>query len=177
MIGTYHRFTCSEGFSQVEGYQAAINDKENMWHCHHRLESHYYNNETGKWTLRDIFLTENDLRCLGKYDSVPAYELIFMPVKEHLLLHKSGKHNGFYGKKVLKEHSEKISNSLKETYSKMTKEEKSEKYGSFKGKHHKEETKNKVSNHHKVVREAYLDNNMGLSWNQFQKYYKEKNRG
>ena len=61
------------------------------------------------------------------------------------------------------------------TYNKMTKEERSEKYGSFKGKHHKEETKNKVSNHHLMVRKHYLNNNMGLNWNQFQKWYKENN--
>ena len=54
-----------------------------------------------------------------------------------------------------------------------SKEERSEIYGSFKGKHHKEETKNKVRSHHKMVRDAYLKNNMGLNWNQFQKYYKE----
>lgn len=173
MVGRFHTFKCSEGFENVEGYQAAINDTINKWHCHHRLETHYYDTSTGKWVLRDNFLSISDLKKMGKYTNVPAYELIFMTANEHQLLHKSGKHNGFYGKKVSKEHSEKISNSLKGIYSKMTKEEKSEKYSSFKGKHHKEETKNKVSNNRKIVREAYLKNNMGLNWNQFQKYYKE----
>lgn len=98
MVGIYHRFTCSEGFSQVEGYQAAINDKENMWHCHHRLETHYYDTPTGRWVERDDFLSEEDLRNIGKYDNVPAFELIFLPIKEHLLLHKSGKHNSMAGK-------------------------------------------------------------------------------
>ena len=111
MVGK-HNFKCSDGFENVEGYQAALNDTNSIWHCHHRLQTHYYDTYTGKWILRDDFLSADDLKKVGKYANVPAYELIFMPEKEHQILHKSGKHNGFYGKKVSKEHSEKISKSL-----------------------------------------------------------------
>ena len=137
---------CSEDISLIENYDKAINDKENMWECHHKLET-----ELG---LSKRELIENKL-----YYERPASELIFLTFEEHRNVHKFGSYKS-------KKHRENLSKSLKNV-SKTIEHRKhlsDAKIGSsqpniskalkgrvstFKGKHHSEESKKKLSIAHK----------------------------
>ena len=59
---------------QIQNYDLAIADKENIWVCHHKLEA---------------WFTVKELKDMGRYYNVPARELIFVKTqKEHMnLLH------------------------------------------------------------------------------------------
>ena len=71
---------------EVENYSLAKADNFIGWDIHHRLETH---NSDGERRLVD--LTIDELKALGMYYNRPASELIFMPHKEHISLHKKGK--------------------------------------------------------------------------------------
>lgn len=60
----------------IENYDLAINDKDNIWICHHRLEEFY---------------TRKELIKIGKYYNVPAEELIFV---KNELEHRKLPHKG-----------------------------------------------------------------------------------
>lgn len=70
---------CREGeLEKIENYEQAINDKENMWVCHHRLEL----------TLEGEFANyKKDLIRMGMYYNRPAFELIFMTNADHKKMH------------------------------------------------------------------------------------------
>lgn len=72
---------CREDISLIENYQEAIDDKETMWHCHHRDEIRFL--PSGMIALR----SKQELIENGRYYSCPANELIFMRSKEHRALH------------------------------------------------------------------------------------------
>ena len=67
---------CNEQLSHIENYEQAINDKTQMWQCHHRKET-----DDGK--------TKDDLIKENLYFFRPACELIFLTTKEHRKLHSS----------------------------------------------------------------------------------------
>lgn len=71
---------CCEDISLIENYYKAINDKTQVWDCHHRLEIH------GK-----ILLSANELKDLDLYYNRPAYELIFLTKQEHHELHANNR--------------------------------------------------------------------------------------
>lgn len=70
---------CHEDISKIENYDKAVNDKTQVWHCHHRGEvlpcGHFY---------------AKDLKIFGLYFNRPASELIFLTKSEHLRIHKKG---------------------------------------------------------------------------------------
>ncbi len=70
---------CSEPIESIENYEQAVNDTNQMWHCHHRLE------------IQGQFRNSRELlkRC-GMYWSRPASELIFLRHDEHCRLHREG---------------------------------------------------------------------------------------
>lgn len=69
---------CRDEISKIENYEQAINDKENVWDCHHRLEL----------TINGEFAhTSKELDKLGMYYNRPSFELIFMRMDEHRRLH------------------------------------------------------------------------------------------
>jgi hypothetical protein len=73
---------CRDDISKIENYEQAINDKENKWVVHHRLE----------FTINGEFAhTWKELKKLGMYWKRPYFELIFMRANEHLQLHKKRK--------------------------------------------------------------------------------------
>ena len=73
---------CRDDISKIENYEQAINDKENKWVVHHRLE----------FTVNGEFAhTWKELKKLGMYWKRPYFELIFMRAKEHIQLHKNSK--------------------------------------------------------------------------------------
>ena len=72
-------------FQNIENYEKAISDNENLWVIHHRFETHNSNGEP-----RKVSLSIKELRALGMYYSRPASELIFLLEKEHKSLHFKG---------------------------------------------------------------------------------------
>lgn len=75
---------CKDDISKIENYEQAINDKENIWICHHRLEL----------TLDGEFAhTGEELDRMGMYYKRPYFELIFIPQKLHRKLHGVNKLN------------------------------------------------------------------------------------
>lgn len=75
---------CCEDISLIENYQEALNDKNKIWVCHHRLELHPDN------TLR---FTHKSLKKLGLYFHRPARELIFLTKSKHSSLHNIANDN------------------------------------------------------------------------------------
>lgn len=69
---------CCEDLNLIENYETAINDKEQTWHCHHRLEI-----QNGKVYSR------KDLIDMNLYYNRPASELIFLTKSMHSSLHSS----------------------------------------------------------------------------------------
>lgn len=121
---------CRENISLIQNYDKAISDKEQMWHCHHRLGT----------VIPKKKLLEMDL-----YDHRPALELIFLTPEEHKQIHK----NGFYGK----HHSDNTKQILREAnigkhHSDETKKKMSESRSGenhpFYSKHHSEKSKQKI---------------------------------
>lgn len=117
MIKRYYKRLC-DNIENVENYELAKADNFKGWDCHHRLETH---NSDGERRL--VGITRNELKALDMYFHRPANELIFLPRKEHLLLHHKGKHHSeeakiklseaHKGKPLTEEHKNKISESNK----------------------------------------------------------------
>ena len=68
---------CKE-YWKIENYQEAVNDTEQVWHCHHRHEI-------------DWALSREELISIGRYYDVHYSELIFLTPAEHKSLHHKGK--------------------------------------------------------------------------------------
>lgn len=107
MIGTPVLRFCSEDISLIENYYDAINDRSQVWHCHHKKEI-------------ELNKSRKELIELGLYYNRPASELIFLTPKEHRKIHKpwnkgvKGSNRGFWKDKHLTEETKiKISKSLK----------------------------------------------------------------
>lgn len=66
--------------TQIENYEKALNDPDQKWHCHHRLEI----NEDG--TVR----SRADLIKSGEYYNVTPDKLIFLTEHDHMVLHHKG---------------------------------------------------------------------------------------
>ena len=94
----------------IENYDKAIADTNQMWVCHHRLETH---NSDGEKRL--VSLSMDELKALDMYFDRPSEELIFMTPFEHRSLHTSFRNHENpgtnLGKKFSKEHCEKIGKS------------------------------------------------------------------
>lgn len=82
MISETVKLYCCEDVSQIENFEKANTDKENVWCCHHRLESHTFDGE-----FRTEFLSSRELISLGLYYCRPVKELIFLTKQEHKALH------------------------------------------------------------------------------------------
>lgn len=69
---------CCEDICLIENYDKAINDINQTWDCHHRLEI-------------DMNLSYKELIERDLYYNRPASELIFLTHSEHTSLHMNGK--------------------------------------------------------------------------------------
>lgn len=69
---------CSENISQIENFLEAINDRFEVWDCHHRLE-----------IQGEKVYSAKELEDLNLYWNRPASELIFLKKNEHSALHSS----------------------------------------------------------------------------------------
>ena len=67
MISRYIERLCKD-FTKIENYELAMNDKSEMWVCHHKLEKYY---------------SANELRKQHLYFHRPPEELIFMRKIDH----------------------------------------------------------------------------------------------
>lgn len=107
---------CSEDISLIENFEIAATDTVKKWVIHHR-------NEIIEHKTRAQLINEN------RYYGVPAAELIFLTISEHMELHgknrldehkqhmsiaASGENNGMYGKHHSDETRAKISRTRKE---------------------------------------------------------------
>lgn len=71
---------CKDNIEKIENYDKAINDKNNMWVCHHKLEL----------TINDEFAhSKDELIRMKMYYNRPYYELVFMTKSEHASLHST----------------------------------------------------------------------------------------
>ena len=132
---------CNGDISLIENYEKAINDVEQTWVCHHRKGT-------------DEGLSRKQLKELGLYFNRPTNELIFLTKSEHNKLHYKGEKNPMYGKKLSKEHKQKISMKMQgknkgkhlseEAKQHMSEAQMGEKNGMY-GKHLSEEAKQKIS--------------------------------
>lgn len=141
---------CFEDISLIENYGKAVADVENMWDCHHRVETIMH---CGK----------KELIAQGCYYDRPAHELIFLKESEHIRLHHAGKHVSEATRAKLSAAGKGNTNFLgchhtAETKAKMSEAKKGKHYSdearakmseSHKGKHHSEETLAKMSESHK----------------------------
>lgn len=79
MINIKHVKRYCKDYTHIENYQNAINDIDNTWECHHRLEiGNGYRN-----TIADLIM-------MNLYYDRPAGELIFLKRSEHMSLHFKG---------------------------------------------------------------------------------------
>lgn len=79
----------------IENYDRAIADTENIWDCHHRGE-----------ILPCGMYSVSDLKKFGLYWNRPASELIFLTKAEHTRLHMKGR-------KLSEERKRKMSEAMK----------------------------------------------------------------
>ena len=173
-LNSHHKPYCNGDISKIENYYEAVNDKETVWHLHHRLETH---NSDGERRLVDLNM--NELIELDMYYDRPPEELIFVTPSMHSSLHHKGKSSWNKGTKGICKAN---SGSFKKGQTPWSK-----------GKHLSEETKAKISatlkghttwNKGKILSEsqklamnemkiAYRNNNpLNLKWNEFQKWYR-----
>lgn len=120
----------------IENYDKAITDTENIWPCHHRLETH---NSDGERRLVD--LTGLELIALGMYFDRPPEELIFLTKADHGRLHKEGKKHS---------EEEKLKMSVAQKGKRLSEEHKAKISKTMKGHKVSEETKRKISEAHKA---------------------------
>lgn len=124
---------CSEPLENIENYDKAMADSKHTWHCHHRNEISEANSTRldGGVTFREQLIAD------GMYWNRPACELIFLLPSEHARLHKTHIHP----------------ESIKRFVSKMagrpgrrlSQEEIENLRRINTGKHHTQETRNKIS--------------------------------
>ena len=125
---------CNEDLSLIENYEKAIEDKEQTWDCHHR---------------KGTIVSKKELIEKNEYYNRPASELIFLPKKEHISLHKKGKQCSDETKRKIsaakqgKPSWNKGKPLSEEAKRKMSIAHKGK--TSFLGKHHTEEAKRKMS--------------------------------
>lgn len=137
---------CVEDITNIENYEKALNSEE-MYVCHHRLETH-----TSDGERRKVNISKEELIALCMYYHRPAKELIFMTKCEHTRLHneyKKGENSGFYGKRHSVETKQKIAESMKgNTWNKgksKSEEHKQKIAESNKGKRHSDESYKRAS--------------------------------
>lgn len=113
----------------IKNYDEAVNDTENMWVCHHKLEA---------------FFTMEELKGMGRYYHVPPRELIFL---------KTEKDHAFWPHKGRLESIEKNRQAHLGKYNHDK--------NPFYGKHHTEETKEKLRKKVRCLETGKIFNSLG----------------
>lgn len=80
---------------QIENYDKAISDKDNMWECHHRMEAIY---------------TRAELKQYGLYYNCEPHQLIFLTKQEHMKWPHAGRKakKSYYQSKEYKDKMSKV---------------------------------------------------------------------
>lgn len=192
---------CNGDISEIENYNLAMSDTNNVWECHHKLETHNFDGEK-----RFTDLKKQELIALDMYFNRPPEELIFLTKSEHRSLHHKGKESQMRGRHLSIETRQKISNSNKGkckgrepwnkgktgVYDKNTLKKLSE---ASKGRRHSPETRKKIGEKSRgrkdsedvkakkskiasqrtlITKKAYMEykaNGGLLKWNDWQKEY------
>ena len=140
-----------DDIENVENYYKALSDKENIWHCHHRLETHF---SGGTPRPKNAQISKKELIALGMYWHRPATEFIFITQSEHMSLHNKdnkahlGHHHSVDTKKRI---SEKLkgrpspTKNTKWTEERRTKMNYNGENNSMYRKHHNEDSKKKIA--------------------------------
>ena len=115
---SYAQKYCKDDISKIENYDKAFADPIQTWVIHHRLEL----------TLDGEFAhTPEDLKRMGMYYNRPYFELIFLTKSEHQRIHAQNRS----GTTLIK---------MKSSLSQRTGT-----LNNFYGKHHSDDTKQKIS--------------------------------
>lgn len=138
---------------KIENFDKAFEDIK-TWVCHHRLEKMPW---SGKEVNPEYLINQ------GLYFHQPPEALIFVTKKEHQNIHLGAKNEKWWEDFHNKSVEARKNNG---TY-KHTEEWKNNHSNKMNG--HKGYAKGKHI--HLNVSEAYKKDNMGLNWNEFQKYY------
>lgn len=126
------KYCCGE-ISDIENYEAAMNDTSKVWHCHHRNEIQ------GESRYSAI-----DLMDMGLYWRRPPQELIFLTPREHRSLHNI--HTDSTKQKIsAKNKGRKWSEESKKRFSESRIGQMCGERHHFYGKHHSKETRDKIS--------------------------------
>lgn len=127
---------CCGDISEIENYEAAINDSTQVWACHHRNEIQ------GKTRYSRI-----DLMNMGMYWGRPPQELIFLTPSEHRRIHSKGIAQTESAKKKIsvKNKGRKWSEESKKRFSESRIGQMCGESHYFYGKHHSKETRDKIS--------------------------------
>lgn len=130
---------CRNDIKLIENYDKAVNDTENVWVCHHRLEL----------TLDGEFAhSAEDLKRYGMYYKRPYFELIFLLRSEHKRIHGVTKALSIETRKRLSESQKGVNNSMMGK-TPWNKGKKGVQKGANLGKKLSNELKAKLSNAHK----------------------------
>ena len=80
----------------VENYDKAMADKEQMWVCHHRVET-------------IMCCGREELISKGAYYDRPAHDIILLTRAEHRHVHNLGRNNPMFGKQLSEETRKRLS--------------------------------------------------------------------
>ena len=118
-------------YTQIENYEDAVNDKSQVWVCHHILGE---------------ILTSEQLKDHDFYYDVPPCMLKFVTRAEHARIHMSGKKfSEETRKKISEAHKGKIPWNKSKKCKPITEEHARKMHEAWKGKHHTEESRRKIS--------------------------------
>lgn len=138
MVNEKHVIKFCVNYKDIENYEQAINDKDQIWVCHHRLETHF---SDGTERPKDAQLTVDELILLEMYYHRPPEEFIFLPRSKHISLHKKNSHFTEEAKRKISEH-----NARYWLGKKLPEESKRKSSETKKGHKVSEETRRKISN-------------------------------
>lgn len=161
-----HWVDFSKDIENVEGYEEALKSNR-KYVVHHRLETHF---SDGTPRPKNAYLTSTELKALGMYYNRPAEELIIMSTSQHRQIHNLDERRLCKMKETMHRPGYTNSGMFKKGVcyrrDNLTCEQKKKISESV----HKnpEAMGRKV----KAMREAFKNDNKGLSWNEFQHKYK-----
>lgn len=144
MVNLKNAKSYCKDYTKIENYEKAINDKTQVWECHHRLEISPMGNHYSK-----EYLIKQ-----GLYFNQSPDALIFLTRSEHKYLHAknpirkrkmSESHKGKKPYEMTEETKQKIAEAMKGIRHQVSNETRKKISDYHKGKHHSEETKKKIS--------------------------------